>query len=564
MASPTSSKPPAASHSGASASPSSSRPARTIAGPRPSSPSTSNTRTSVIEATAAESWSIAELVASAAESSAVFRAIGIHRMVRSTGAESRSGFQVMNETSQPIDLLLSVSRDGRRTLGAQIEDQLRRAIREGALKAGARVPSTRDLARQLDLSRRVVVDAYEQLAAEGYLVLRQGARPRVSEAAVPAGVAPSEASRPPSRPRFDFRPSAPDVSKFPRTAWLRSVREAISGITDADLGYGDPRGVKGLRSALADYLGRVRGVVADPAHVIVTSGYSQGQGIVCRALVAHGAKRIAFENPCNSEQRRNAAGAGLDVVPASVDEAGIRVEELERADVDAVVLTPAHQHPTGAVLAGDRRTALLAWLRARDAVAIEDDYDAEYRYDRAAIGALQGLEPDRVVYAGSASKTLAPALRLGWLVVPSRLLDAVTDEKDLADCGTARIDQHAFANFLARGELDRHLRRMRGSYRRRRDLLVESLADQLPEAAVRGIAAGLHATVQLPDGDDEQAITEEARRRRIEVTTMGDYRMSPGAHPATLLLGYAQIPEAAIRPGVEALADAVRAARRRL
>jgi GntR family transcriptional regulator/MocR family aminotransferase len=467
--------------------------------------------------------------------------------------------ETSHETSQPIELLLSVTRDGSRTLGAQIEDQLRRAVREGTLKAGTRVPSTRDLARQLDVSRRVVVDAYAQLAAEGYLALRQGSRPRVSETTVRGGVAAPEPAGPPRPPRFDFRPRAPDVSSFPRTAWLRSLREALAEITNAELGYGDPRGVEALRSALADYLGRVRGVVADPARVVVTSGYSQGQGIVCRVLAARGARRIAFENPSHAEQRRVAGRAGLEVVPVTVDAAGIRVEELERADVDAVVLTPAHQHPTGAVLAGDRRTALLAWLRARGAIAIEDDYDAEYRYDRAAVGALQGLEPDRVVYAGSASKTLAPALRLGWLVVPPSLLDAVTDEKDLADCGTARIEQQAFANFLARGELDRHLRRMRARYRRRRDLLVEALADALPEATVRGIAAGLHATVELPDGYDEQAILQQARRRRIDLTTMGDFWVQPGCGPPTLLLGYAQVSEHAIAAGVRELAEAARA-----
>jgi GntR family transcriptional regulator/MocR family aminotransferase len=464
-----------------------------------------------------------------------------------------------HETSQPIELLLSVTRDGSPTLGAQIEDKLRRAIREGTLKAGTRVPSTRDLARQLDVSRRVVVDAYAQLAAEGYLALRQGSRPRVSETALRSGVAAPEPAGPPRPPRFDFRPRAPDVSSFPRTAWLRSLREALAEITNAELGYGDPRGVEALRSALADYLGRVRGVVADPARVVVTSGYSQGQGIVCRVLAARGARRIAFENPSHAEQRRIAARAGLEIVPVAVDKAGIRVEELERADVDAVVLTPAHQHPTGAVLAGDRRTALLAWLRARGAIAIEDDYDAEYRYDRAAVRALQGREPDRIVYAGSASKTLAPALRLGWLVVPPSLLDAVTDEKDLADCGTARIEQQAFANFLARGELDRHLRRMRARYRRRRDLLVEALADALPEATVRGIAAGLHATVELPDGYDEQAILQQARRRRIDLTTMGDFWVQPGCGPPTLLLGYAQVSEHAIPAGVRELAEAARA-----
>jgi GntR family transcriptional regulator/MocR family aminotransferase len=482
----------------------------------------------------------------------------------------------VDETSQPIDLLLSVTRDGSRTLGAQIEDRLRHAIRQGALKAGARVPSTRDLARQLGVSRRVVVDAYAQLAAEGYLDLRQGARPTVSLAAsrtagaagAGAGASTGPGTAPPP-PRFDFRPGAPDVSSFPRTAWLRSLREAVTGMTDADLGYGDPRGVEALRSALADYLGRVRGVVAEPGCVVVTSGYSQGQGIVCRVLadLGIGAGRIAFEDPSHCEQRRIAARAGFEIVPVPVDEHGIRVDELARTGVDVVVLTPAHQHPTGAVLSGERRTALLAWLRdrgrGRDRLAIEDDYDAEYRYDRSAVGALQGLEPDRIVYAGSASKTLAPALRLGWLVVPPRLLAAVTDEKDLADCGTARIDQHAFARFLARGELDRHLRRMRTRYRRRRDLLVEALADHLPDATVRGIAAGLHATVELGPDDDEQAILNEAHRRRLDLTTMRSFWVEPGAGPPTRLLGYAQLPDHAVADAVHELADAVHATRTR-
>jgi GntR family transcriptional regulator / MocR family aminotransferase len=467
----------------------------------------------------------------------------------------------MKQTSQPIDVLVSVTRDAPATFAAQIEDQLRQAVRKGALKAGARVPSTRDLARQLDVSRSVVVDAYSQLAAEGYLVLRQGARPRVSEAALPREDDGSEPSASPPVPRFDLRPSAPDVGSFPRAAWLRSLRAAVGEIADSDLLYGDPCGVEALRSALAEYLGRVRGVVADPERVIVTSGYSQGQGVVCRVLAARGAKRIAFEDPSHPDQRRIATEAGLEIVPVAVDEGGIRIDELERTDADAVVLTPAHQHPTGAVLAGDRRPGLLEWLREGDRIALEDDYDAEYRYDRAAVGALQGLEPDRIVYAGSASKTLAPALRLGWLVVPPHLLDAVTDKKDLADCGTARIEQHAFADFLARGELDRHLRRMRAQYRRRRDLLVEALEEAVPEATIRGIAAGLHATVELPGEYDERAILDEARDRRIDLATMGEFWIEPGSGPPTLLVGYGQLPEPAVHAAVNELAEAVRAAR---
>jgi GntR family transcriptional regulator / MocR family aminotransferase len=475
----------------------------------------------------------------------------------------------LDETSQPIELLLSVSRAGSRTLGAQIEDQLRRAIREGALRPDARVPSTRDLAGQLGVSRRVVVDAYAQLAAEGYLSLRQGARPRVSEATALASV-DSPPAMPPAgtaaapRARFDFRPSVPDVSTFPRTAWLRSLRTALATVTDADLGYGDPRGLDALRSALADYLGRVRGVVADPEHIIITNGYTQGLGLVCHALASAGAKRIALEDPSNLDDGLVAAHAGLEPVPIGVDEAGTRVDELEQADADAVVLTPAHQHPTGVVLTGGRRTAVLAWLRDRDAIAIEDDYDAEYRYDRAAVGALQGLDPDRVVYAGSASKTLAPALRIGWLVVPPSLLQAVTHEKLLADRGTARIEQHAFADFLTRGELDRHLRRMRARYRGRRDALVRALTEALPECSVRGVAAGLHVTVKLRDGDNEQTICEEARHRRIELETMSDFRPDASGRPPALVLGYAQMPEPAIHAGVHELAIAVQAARGRV
>ncbi len=462
----------------------------------------------------------------------------------------------MNETSQPVELLVSVTRNGPATLRKQVEDQLRGAIRDGSLKAGARVPSTRDLARQLGVSRQVAVDVYAQLAAEGYLSVRQGARPRVADAVAVSGPAEAPVQDALVRPRFDFRPSLPDVSAFPRAAWMRSLRTALSTISDADLAHGDIRGVETLRLGLADYLGRVRGVVADPGRVLVTCGYTQALDIVCHTLAARGAKRIAFEDPSDYEAHWTAERSGLESVPVSVDAEGLRVDELERSDADAVVLTPAHQHPTGVVLSSERRSELVAWLRRRDAIAIEDDYDAEYRYERAAVGALQGLEPDRIVYAGSASKTLAPGLRLGWLVVPPWLLEATTHQKLISDRGTARVDQYAFADFLARGELDRHLRRMRASYRARRDALVAALAEELPDAVVRGIAAGLHATVELPDGYDEQAILVEARRRRIALMGMGELRINtPG--PPTLLLGYAQLSEAAIPAAVRELAGAI-------
>ena len=468
--------------------------------------------------------------------------------------------RVQLEPSAPFELLLSVSRDAPGTLGAQIESQLRRAIRGGELHGGMRVPSTRDLSRQLGVSRRIAVDAYAQLASEGYLVLRQGAQPRVAEgAAVDAASEPLALESEPV-PRFDFRPSRPDVSAFPRRAWARCLRDAVAGISDADLIYGDPCGVETLRVALADYLGRVRGVVAEPARVVVTSGYIQGLGLVCRALASAGVRRIAIEDPSSPEQGPIAARAGLEPVPVPVDGSGIDVDALAATGAGAVVLTPAHQHPTGVVLPPERRSALLAWLRETGAVAIEDDYDAEYRYDRAAVGALQGLDADHVVYAGSASKTLAPALRLGWMVVPAALLDAVRHEKALSDQTTARIEQHALADFIGRGELDRHLRRMRLSYRARRDATIAALEAELPDATVSGIAAGLHLTVTLAAPVDETTLRSECGRRRVEISTLSDYEPGAFAERPTLLLGYAQVPEPAIAAAVAALAAAVRAA----
>jgi len=463
------------------------------------------------------------------------------------------------EASAPLELLLSVSREGPGTLGAQIEDQLRRAIRGGELHGGMRMPSTRDLSRQLGVSRRIAVDAYAQLAAEGYLVLRQGAQPRVAEAAAIDGIAAPVPLLSEPAMRYDFRPSRPDVTSFPRRAWARCLRDAVATIPDADLIYGDPCGVESLRTSLADYLGRVRGVVAEPARVVVTSGYIQGLGIVCRALAASGVRRIAIEDPSAPEQGPIAARAGLEPVPVPVDGSGLVVGALPGLDVGAVVLTPAHQHPTGVVLTAERRGELVEWLRETGAVAIEDDYDAEYRYDRAAVGALQGLEPDRVVYCGSASKTLAPALRLGWMAVPAALVDPVRYEKSISDQTTARIEQHALAGFIGRGELDRHLRRMRLSYRARRDAVIAAIGRELPDAEVSGISAGLHVTVTLPARVEEAALRAECERRRVAISTLSDYREGAFADTPTLLLGYAQLPEAAISAAVAELAAAIRA-----
>ena len=464
-------------------------------------------------------------------------------------------------TSRPLDILVSVDRGHPRTLGRQIEDQLRNAIRDLTLRPGSRLPSTRDLARELGVSRPIVVDAYAQLAGEGYLELRPGTTPRVTGCAGPCQPPTTRRSDPAPAPLYDFRPGYPDLSSFPRSAWLRSLREALGGMRDADFGYTDLHGSEVLRLALRDYLGRVRGVVADASRVMITSGWCQGRNLLWQALASMGARRVAIEDPCHDEVRMSAANAELELVPVPVDGEGLRVDALEVAAVDAVLVTPAHQYPTGAVLSGARRGALLDWLRRSKAFAVEDDYDAEFRYDRAPVGALQGMDPERIVYAGTASKTLAPAMRLGWLVVPPRLLDAVQRQQRLTDFGVPRIEQHAFADFLSRGELDRHLRRMRVRYRARRDALVEALSEALPEVRVHGIRAGLHVTIQLRDGDRGRLIRDEAARRGVALTALSDYYYDRTGDSSLLLLGYGRCSEAGIHAGVRELAAAVRAAR---
>jgi GntR family transcriptional regulator / MocR family aminotransferase len=447
-------------------------------------------------------------------------------------------------------------RAGGGPLRAQLEEQLRDSVRSGRLAPGAALPSSRALANELGVSRGVVVDAYAQLAAEGYLLSRQGSSTRVSDAAAPpaGAVPPPQLERP---PRFDFRPGGPDVSLFPRSAWLASLRRALREAPDARLDYGDPRGAPELRGELARYLGRVRGVAADPERTIVTSGMAQGMTIFARALVSLGGGRIAIEDPSSGPGRAQLAANGLEILPVPVDEHGLAVDalQLEVQPPHAVMVTPAHQFPMGVVMSAERRAALIERVERVDALVLEDDYDAEYRYDRPPVGAIQGLAPERVVYAGSVSKMLAPGLRLGWLVAPERLAKAAAAAKSTDDLGTPVVEQLALADFLERGELDRHLRRTRSIYRARRDELVGVLARHLPGCAPAGVAAGLHLLVSLPAGSDEAGVLASARSRGVGLSGLSEHRMTPG--PPALLLGYGRIAEPAIERGVRALAEAV-------
>ena len=464
-------------------------------------------------------------------------------------------------TSGGLDLHLDLGGPlGRR---ASLEQALRQAIRSGRLPGDSRLPSTRALAADLGLSRGTVTDAYDQLATEGWLVARRGSGTRVAAAR-------RSASGPPARrpgqadtaitARHDFRPGRGDVSNFPRRSWVAALRRALREAEDADLDYGDARGQRRLREALAAYLGRARGLPVDPAMVVVCNGWVQGFALLAEAFRASGIRRLAVEDPSMPRNPAALRRMGLGVASVPVDDLGADPTRMGHGeDVGGAVLTPAHQYPTGVTLSAERRTGWIAWARAHEAVLVEDDYDGEFRYDRQPVGALAALDPERVIYVGTTSKSLAPGIRLGWMVLPRRWLDAVTDLRATVDRHTGALDQLAMAELLASGAFDRHVRHARLRYRRRRDLLLALLADRVPAVAAHGIAAGLHCVIELPaGGPDEAEVVRHLARAQVAVHGLSDYRRRGRTdHPPALVVGFATPPEHGFVVGALVLADAL-------
>ncbi|MFG2476439.1 PLP-dependent aminotransferase family protein [Streptomyces fagopyri] len=427
---------------------------------------------------------------------------------------------------------------------AGLERALRDAVREGRLAPGTRLPATRRLAAELGISRGTAKGAYDQLVAEGYLTARQGSGTEVALLPAASPEAPGEAARA-RAPRLDLRPGSPDVGSFPAAAWLRALRRAIAAAPSSAYDYGDPRGRIELRTALSGYLGRARGVIAPPERIVITSGYVQGLALLTRVL---GGAVVAMEDPGLPFHRDVVRRGGGTVVPLPVDERGARTEELAAVGAGAAVVTPAHQYPTGVTLHPRRRRALTDWARAHGALIVEDDYDGEFRYDRQPVGALQGMAPGQVAYLGTASKTLGPALRLGWMVLPPHLVDAVTDAKLHIDHHTEVIGQLALAEMITGHAYDRHVRACRLRYRRRRDQLLDRLG---ASRNVRGIAAGLHALVEVTD---ETETVARARALGLAVGRLGDHWHTPGeGRPQGLVVGYGTPRERAYPEALEAL-----------
>ena len=454
------------------------------------------------------------------------------------------------------DLLLKIDRDDALPLHLQLQREMRAAIRSGRLEAGSPLPSTRAFASTLGVSRGVVVEAYEQLTAEGYLSTHVGSGTRI--AAVHVG-ATGSVSAPLAKawPRFDFRPGMPDLDAFPKRAWLSCMRRALATAPRDALGYPHPEGPHPTREVLAAYLARSRATVGGAENMVLCNGFTQGIDLIARMLKERKVRSVAIEDPGYDGLVRLFESLGIAAPRIPVDERGLLVDRLARTAATAVVVTPAHQFPTGAGMAPERRAELLRWAVSRNALIVEDDYDAEFRYDREPVGALQGLAPEHVIYVGTTSKTLSPALRLGWLLAPTHVVKDLARLKRRADRGSPTLEQLALAEFIDTGQLDRQLKKMRVIYRSRRDTLIDALEVHLPRSSIHGVAAGLHMMLSLPVECNERDLIRAADEESIRIFGVGPYHADPDAKHPALVLGYGGLKDALIVEGATRIAELV-------
>jgi GntR family transcriptional regulator / MocR family aminotransferase len=458
---------------------------------------------------------------------------------------------------QVRELLLSIDRDRGGAIGRQIEAQLRETISSGLLPMGTALPSSRVLAEDLAVSRGVVTRAYGQLAAEGYITLRQGANPCVNGFSAAGGISAQQQSRARDKYRFDLRPDLPDLASFPRNGWLRAQQRALQSASTGDLGSTDGGGLWALRGALAAYLGRSRGVVVQPENLVVTAGTSQALSLITRALVADGVSEIAFENPSCALHHAAVRLAGIEPRGMRIDEQGLIVSELYDARIGAVVVCSTSQFPTGTRLSESRRSALIEWAIGTGGLIIESD--SELRDDNAPVASLQKQAPDRVIYVGSTRKTLGPCSRLGWAVLPERLTPSVR-ELSASLLHVSSFDQLAFADFLAQGDYDRHIRKMRDIYRKRRALLVDVLQTELPDSLIGGPALGLHVVMLTGHSGVARKVCTFARERGVALDAISDHTLPGYDGSEGLLVGFGQISEAAVPGAVRELGRAFAAA----
>jgi GntR family transcriptional regulator/MocR family aminotransferase len=460
-------------------------------------------------------------------------------------------------------LWIPVDRTAEKSLIRQVYDQIRQQTLRGTLQAGSKLPSTRELADDLHVSRNVILEAYDQLFAEGYIESRPGSGTYVAEGAYLAEeyaqrAIPVASAVKPHREKsqcIDFRPGLPALDHFPRKIWSQLTQRIYSQADASLFGYDSPEGRLELREVLSHYLLRTRGVSCSPDQLLITSGAAQALSILAKLLLSP-TTSVIVEDPVTAEVQTIYSRSGAALIPIPVDQHGIQTELLPQDKQPAFVfVTPSHQYPLGSILPIQRRIALIHFARTADCYIVEDDYDSEFRYMGAPISSLQGLDPERVIYIGTFSKILSPALRLGYMILPSSLISASRLTKRLSDLHSPTLDQLVLAHFIEEGHLERYILKMKRIYRKRRDILIRSLEQAFSKRVhILGDATGLHLVAEFPGIDfTADSVGQALEQAGVNIYPVEMHAIRKGQHYQQIILGYGNLTVEQIEDGIKRL-----------
>lgn len=458
-----------------------------------------------------------------------------------------------------------IERETEKTLTQQVYEQIRGFILNGHLQAGEKLPSTRDLSSSLGVARIIILNVYEQLTSEGFLEVlpRQGTFVAAGSHFLNKGkyqisAEDSENLIWPHDDMIDFMAATPAMDHFPRRTWGRLAKEVCMEAPDSLFGYLPPDGLSELKEELSRYLLRTRGVVSTPRQIMITSGATQALSLITEILIK-GQEYVAVEDPVTDEMRTIFSYAGASIHPIPVDEKGIQPEHLSKDYPPRFIFVlPSHQFPLGGTLSIQRRIQLIEYARKHDCYVVEDDYDSEFTYEGTPVHSVQGMDPERVIYVGTFSKILSPALRLGYVVLPQGLVEEFKMRKWYTDRHPASLDQKILARFINEGHLDRHVRKMKKIYKDRRRVLTESLKEHFPDCSILGHAAGMHLVVEFPEITFGPESMTHFQRHGVQIYPVDSYALVKGSHSHKIVMGYGGLTEERIVEGVLRIKEATK------
>ncbi|MDZ5471428.1 PLP-dependent aminotransferase family protein [Bacillus sp. 31A1R] len=456
-----------------------------------------------------------------------------------------------------------IDRSNDKTLTQQVYEQLRQFILNGDMKKDEKLPSTRELASSLGVSRNIVLEVYDQLVAEGYLIVR----PRAGTFVAPGSLFQTSGSKESLQKEefihnknqdiIDFRAATPAMDHFPRKTWGRLAKDICFDVPDMIFGYQSSDGLPELKEEISRYILRSRGVVCQPHQIMITSGATQALSLITEILMRDN-QNVAVEDPVTDEMRTIFSYRGAHLCPIPVDDKGIQPEFLsEESPPGFVFVLPSHQFPMGVTLTIQRRIQLIEYARRCNSYIVEDDYDSEFTYEGTPVHSVQGLDPERVIYVGTFSKILSPALRIGYIVLPTGLVDEFKKLKWYTDRHHPSLEQLILTRFIREGYLDRHIRKMKRIYKQRREALVNSLKRHFPGCTILGHAAGMHLVAEFPNVSFTQQIIDWVCKHGVKIYSAEQYSLLKGSHENKIVLGYGSLSVEVIEEGVRRIKEAM-------